>query len=116
MRDPLDYVASGLPKAAQTIEGRRYLDDASPWSFSLLFVVPVAPFLDLRCSRPPARPASASSAIRPELDVAQARDILWSLTSGELYRMLVLERKWAAEEYERWLGALLAAALLKSVH
>jgi hypothetical protein len=40
----LDYVASGLPKAGHTIEGRRYLDDASPWSFSLVFVLPVAPF------------------------------------------------------------------------
>lgn len=40
----LDYVATGLPKAGHTIEGRRYLDDASPWSFSLVFVVPVAPF------------------------------------------------------------------------
>jgi hypothetical protein len=40
----LDYVATGLPKAGQTIEGRRYLDDASAWSFSLVFVVPIAPF------------------------------------------------------------------------
>jgi hypothetical protein len=40
----LDYVASGLPKAGHTIEGRRYLDDASAWSFSLVFVLPVAPF------------------------------------------------------------------------
>jgi hypothetical protein len=40
----LDYVASGLPKVGQTIDGRRYLDDASPWSFSLVFVLPVAPF------------------------------------------------------------------------
>ena len=40
----LDYVATGLPKAGQTIEGRRYVDDASPWSFSLVFVLPVAPF------------------------------------------------------------------------
>ena len=40
----LDYVSSGLPKAGQTIGGRRYLDDASPWSFSLVLVVPVAPF------------------------------------------------------------------------
>lgn len=39
----LDYVASGLPKAGTTIDGRRYLDDASPWSFSLVFVLPVAP-------------------------------------------------------------------------
>jgi hypothetical protein len=40
----LDYVASGLPKAGQTLEGRRYLDDASPWSFSVVCVVPIAPF------------------------------------------------------------------------
>ena len=40
----LDYVASGLPKAGQTIGGRTFLDDASGWSFSLVFVVPVAPF------------------------------------------------------------------------
>jgi hypothetical protein len=40
----LDYVATGLPKAGDVINGRRFLDDASPWSFSLVFVVPVAPF------------------------------------------------------------------------
>jgi hypothetical protein len=40
----LDYVATGLPKVSDVINGRRFLDDASPWSFSLVFVVPVAPF------------------------------------------------------------------------
>ena len=40
----LDYVASGIAKAGQTIDDRRYLDDASPWSFSLVLVVPIAPF------------------------------------------------------------------------
>jgi hypothetical protein len=39
----LDYVASGLPKRGDVIGGRRYLDDASPWSFSVVFVLPVAP-------------------------------------------------------------------------
>jgi hypothetical protein len=39
----LDYVATGLPKAGDVIDGRRYLDTASPWSFSLVFVLPVAP-------------------------------------------------------------------------
>jgi hypothetical protein len=39
----LDYVATGLPKAGDVVEGRRYVDKASPWSFSLVFVVPVAP-------------------------------------------------------------------------
>lgn len=39
----LDYVATGLAKAGDRINGGRYVDDASPWSFSLVFVVPVAP-------------------------------------------------------------------------
>jgi hypothetical protein len=39
----LDYVATGLPRAGDIIDGRRFVDDASPWSFSLVFVIPVAP-------------------------------------------------------------------------
>jgi hypothetical protein len=39
----LDYVATGLPKAGEMVDGRRYIDKASPWSFSLVFVLPVAP-------------------------------------------------------------------------
>ena len=40
----LDYVATGLPKAGEEILGERFLDSASPWSFSLVFVIPVAPW------------------------------------------------------------------------
>jgi hypothetical protein len=39
-----DYVATGLPKSGDVIDGVRFVDNASPWSFSLVFVVPVAPF------------------------------------------------------------------------
>ena len=39
----LDYVATGLAKAGDVIGGGRFLDDASPWSFSLVFVLPIAP-------------------------------------------------------------------------
>ena len=39
----LDYVATGLPKAGDSIANVRFVDDASPWSFSLVFVLPVAP-------------------------------------------------------------------------
>jgi hypothetical protein len=38
----LDYVATGLPKARDDVGGKRYLDKASPWSFSLVFVLPFA--------------------------------------------------------------------------
>lgn len=40
----LDYVASGLPRRGDIIEGTRFLDNASPWSFSLVLVLPIAPF------------------------------------------------------------------------
>jgi len=39
----LDYVATGLPRAGDVIEGRRFIDRASPWGFSLVFVLPIAP-------------------------------------------------------------------------
>jgi hypothetical protein len=39
----LDYVATELPKAGDVLGGARYLDDASPWSFSIVCVLPVAP-------------------------------------------------------------------------
>jgi len=41
----IDYVATGLPKAGDVIGGERYLDDASPWSASLVFVMPLAPLV-----------------------------------------------------------------------
>lgn len=40
----LDYVATGLPKAGDRIEGIRFLDDASPWSLSVVLALPIAPF------------------------------------------------------------------------
>jgi hypothetical protein len=41
----LDYLATGLPKGGDVFsDGSRLLDDASPWSLSLVFVIPVAPF------------------------------------------------------------------------
>jgi hypothetical protein len=39
----LDYVASGLPRAGDRIGGVQFVEKASPWSFSVVFVVPVAP-------------------------------------------------------------------------
>lgn len=39
----LDYVATGLPKRGDVIDGGRFLDNASPWSFSVVFVLPFAP-------------------------------------------------------------------------
>ncbi len=39
----IDYVATGLPRARDLIGDELFLDDASPWSLSLVFVLPLAP-------------------------------------------------------------------------
>ena len=41
----LDYLATGIPKKGDVFpEGERFVDDASAWSFSIVFVIPIAPF------------------------------------------------------------------------
>lgn len=39
----LDYLATGLPQAGDTVGDELFLDDASPWSLSLVLVLPLAP-------------------------------------------------------------------------
>ena len=39
----IDYVATGLPRAGDRFGNLMYLDNASRWSFSLVFVLPIAP-------------------------------------------------------------------------
>jgi len=50
--------------------------------------------------------------LRPDLNAARAREILWALTGRELYRMLVVERDWDSDRYEEWLADLLVSALI----
>lgn len=38
-----DYLATGLPQHGDVIEGERFLDDAGPWSLSVLISMPLAP-------------------------------------------------------------------------
>jgi hypothetical protein len=39
----IDYVATGLPRAGDRFGNLTYLDNASGWSFSLVFILPIAP-------------------------------------------------------------------------
>jgi AcrR family transcriptional regulator len=50
--------------------------------------------------------------LRAGLSREAARDILWCFTSRDIYRMLVRERKWSPEEYERWLKETLVRELV----
>jgi len=51
-------------------------------------------------------------ALKAELDVETASDILWSLNHPTLYSLLTMERGWSAERYEQWMTDLLCAQLL----
>jgi AcrR family transcriptional regulator len=48
-----------------------------------------------------------------ELGLEKVRDVIWSLTSRDLYRMLVVERGWTPEAYEQWLAETLIRTLSK---
>ena len=50
--------------------------------------------------------------LSPDLSVDDARDILWTYNSVELFDLLVLQRGWSPEGYGRWIGEALIAALL----
>jgi AcrR family transcriptional regulator len=51
-------------------------------------------------------------ALAPGVSKEQARDIVWTLISPEVYRMMVAERGWSDASYELWLTRSLQAALL----
>ena len=39
----LDYVATGLQRKGDRLNGARFVDNASPWALSIVFVLPIAP-------------------------------------------------------------------------
>lgn len=50
---------------------------------------------------------------RDALSLEDARRIMWTYTSREIYRLLVHEGGWPPERYERWLGQTLVEALVR---
>lgn len=61
---------------------------------------------------PRARLLVESAPFARQLGLARVRDILWMYTGRDVYRMLVLERGWSADEYESWLADTLIAMLM----
>ena len=53
-----------------------------------------------------------SGRLRPGLTHKAARDLFWMLTGGDVYRMLVTERRWSPQQYEDWLADTLVSSLL----
>jgi AcrR family transcriptional regulator len=52
--------------------------------------------------------------LRSDLAPDEATDIIWALTSYDVYRALIGERHWPPGRYETWLAETLAAALLRA--
>jgi hypothetical protein len=50
--------------------------------------------------------------LRPALSADDARDVLWTYNSVELFDLLVLQRGWSSERYGRFVAEALIAALL----
>lgn len=44
-----------------------------------------------------------SGRLRPELSHDEVADVIWSMNSPDYYHLLVLERGWSPERFERWL-------------
>jgi AcrR family transcriptional regulator len=50
--------------------------------------------------------------LRDDLTEDEATDIVWALTSYDLYRSLVLQRSWTASSYQTWLAQMLITNLV----
>lgn len=50
--------------------------------------------------------------LRPGVSLEEARDVLWTYNSAEIYELLVMRREWTPQRYGGWVADALAAALL----
>jgi AcrR family transcriptional regulator len=53
-----------------------------------------------------------AGALKPGLDAERGADILWTLNHPSVYHLLVGERGWTSQQYEKWLGDAFCAQLL----
>jgi AcrR family transcriptional regulator len=65
-----------------------------------------------RGQRTIARSLARAGALRPELRERDAADLIHALMSPELYQLLVVDRAWNADRYQRWLARTLDDQLL----
>ena len=59
-----------------------------------------------------ARSLARAEALRPELPERDAADVIHALMSPEVFRLLVIDRHWNPQRYERWLTGVLVDQLL----
>lgn len=59
-----------------------------------------------------ARSLHSEGHLRSGISVTEARDVLWTYNSAELFKLLVIERGWSHRRYGQWIADALSAALL----
>ena len=55
----------------------------------------------------------SKKALKPDLTVDRATEILWILGAAHVYRLAVVDRGWSPAAYEQWLAQTLIESLLK---
>jgi len=66
----------------------------------------------LQDNREVAESLARNGALAPGVTVEQATDLIWTLASADVYRMLVVDRGWSAEQYEEWLASTLVHSII----
>lgn len=59
-----------------------------------------------------AKQVSATGPLRDGLNRVQAAELIWAMTSPELFRLWTVDRGWSTERYETWLTDTLVRLLL----
>ena len=54
------------------------------------------------------------NALKRDLNVDRATDILWTLNHPDVWQLLVAERGWTPEQYEQWFGDTACSQLLRT--
>jgi AcrR family transcriptional regulator len=54
-----------------------------------------------------------SGALREDLSVEEARDLIWTINSQVVFDLIVVERGWPPERYENWIASMMARSLLE---
>jgi hypothetical protein len=54
----------------------------------------------------------ATGELRPEFGPTDVTDVLWAMTSAEVYGLLTVGRGWSPDRYEAWLADALMRLLL----
>lgn len=66
----------------------------------------------LQNMKPVAKSVATRSPFRAGLDEARAAEILWTLTSPEVFNLLTIDRGWSRQQYSDWLSDSLIRLLL----